>query len=103
MFQTHTAGKARGEKVYRGRQFGETRIDSGNRTDWWLVSKEEEAEFCKITAVLPKKDPPPKDFICPPLLELIIKNEMQREGKAQPGPEFFTFKLNPKKNEQPVS
>ena len=80
--------------MYRGQKFGVTRIDAGYKTDWFLVPKEEEAEFCKITAVLPKKEKPPTHVDCPPLLELLIRAEMERNGET-PSQDLFRLPLNP--------
>lgn len=74
--QMERKGTAWGEKVYRGQIFGITRIDAGYKADWFLVPKNEEEKFCKITSVLPKKPPPPTHMDCPPLLKELISSEV---------------------------
>lgn len=69
----HRGGQAWGEKVHRGHKAGIIRIDSGYKTDWGLVPKEQEAEFCRITSVFPEKPAPPANMPCPPLLELLVR------------------------------
>ncbi|KAK7473384.1 hypothetical protein BaRGS_00035357 [Batillaria attramentaria] len=80
-------GQAWGEKVYRGLQEGVSQIDAGYKTDWWLVPKEAEEEFCKITAVMDKKPQPPSHIPCPPLLELMVRSEsVEADRKTQEDP-----------------
>ncbi|KAL8600039.1 hypothetical protein ACOMHN_039272 [Nucella lapillus] len=98
--QTRQGGVAWGEKVYRGQKFGTSRIDAGYKTDWHLVPKDQEADFCKITAVLPKKDNPPAYISCPPLLELLTKMEMEKKG-VTPTSDQFQLPLKPQKRRKP--
>lgn len=98
---TRQRGTAWAEKVYRGRKFGVTRIDVGYKTDWVLVPKDDEAKFCKITAVLPQKIQPPNHIACPPLLELLIRADMEKSGTVLP-PDYFKLKLNVHRQKQPI-
>ncbi|KAK7104008.1 small ribosomal subunit protein mS34-like [Littorina saxatilis] len=92
---TRQAGTAWAEKVYRGQELGMSRIDVGYKFDWFMVPKEDEAEFCKITAVLPKKEKPPKHFDCPPLLELLTRTDMKKMGES-PSSDLFRLALHSK-------
>lgn len=40
-----TKGTAWGEKVHRGHLYGIRQIDAGNKTDWFLVPKDEENQY----------------------------------------------------------
>ncbi|KAJ8319232.1 hypothetical protein KUTeg_004323 [Tegillarca granosa] len=75
-----TFGEAYGYKVFRGAKFPKpVRIDTGFRTDWKLVPKEDEEEFCKIDKVHTKHfDENCLEHKLPPLMEYIMKDHISR-------------------------
>lgn len=57
------------------------RIDSGGKSDWILIPKDEEAEFCKIDKVFePEKYIPPTHSV-PPIFDIVVKRDMKALGK----------------------
>ena len=83
LLQKHDPFKsvAFGEYVFRGKEMGEKRIDSGWKADWRLVPKEEEEEFLRMANSV--KRPPKrisKEAPFPPLLEHFLKQQMEEAG-----------------------
>ena len=83
LFQAQEAFKsvAYGKYVFRGKEIGERRIDSGWKADWRLVPKEEEEEFIEMANSLkrqPKRVTNEAPF--PPLLEYFYRQQMEEAG-----------------------
>ncbi|XP_005106864.1 28S ribosomal protein S34, mitochondrial [Aplysia californica] len=82
-----SVNQAWGFLVYRGEEVGEVRLTAGHKPDWRLIPKEEEADFCRIaaeTAETVEKETVPKRVACPPLLEMVQKQELSARGEAVP-------------------
>lgn len=86
LFQHRRDGLAYGIKVFRGKVFENARlIKAGNKADWRLVPVEEEEEFCRLAEsdVRPERIIP-KFAAFPPLLEVILRQEMMEKGETPP-------------------
>ncbi|CAL1528986.1 unnamed protein product [Lymnaea stagnalis] len=78
-------GTAWGQMVFRGKETGLAEITSGHKFDWILVPKEEEEEYCKSPEVFDvDKIAIPKYIACPPLLEIVLKQEIKAKGMPVP-------------------
>ena len=100
LFQYLESGIFWGEKVHRGVNLGECFIDGCDKTDWNLVRKDEEEEFSKITTVLERKEVLSDHTDCPPLLKVILQNQMKQEGKEIP--DDIRINIEPCVYEEPV-
>uniref|UniRef100_A0A0B7BU50 Uncharacterized protein n=1 Tax=Arion vulgaris TaxID=1028688 RepID=A0A0B7BU50_9EUPU len=88
----YDSGCAWGVEVFRGKERGVSKILTGHKRDWILVSKEEEQEFCVITDKFDVNNIPiPTHMTCPPLLEIVLKKEMQAKGKTVPEKVIIPF------------
>ncbi|XP_052791316.1 uncharacterized protein LOC128225251 [Mya arenaria] len=75
-------GLAFGEKVFRGKNYGVCRIDSGYKFDWILVPKEQEqAIIDSVKSSYPTKETVvPYEVTVPPLMKMFISGELKAHG-----------------------
>ena len=82
MLQTRKEGKVIADQTFRGQPKGVVDISNHAwKDDWWLVPRDQEAEFCVVTDVHPDPPPAPSQLPCPPMLELWLKQEMKQKGE----------------------
>ncbi|XP_014768609.1 28S ribosomal protein S34, mitochondrial [Octopus bimaculoides] len=79
-------GKAWGIKVFRGKEFPRPcGIDACHKADWKLIPKEEEEEFCKLTATdVRETQTVPLSMEFPPLLKAMILAKKTENGESLP-------------------
>ncbi|KAK6171416.1 hypothetical protein SNE40_019609 [Patella caerulea] len=87
-------GVAWGEKIFRGDNLGVRKIETGQKTDWKLIPKEEETDFCKLTEK-DKRDQRivPATVPFPPFLEAWLKQDLRRKGKDDSAPFVLNLRI----------
>lgn len=90
-----TKGTAWGEKVHRGHLYGIRQIDAGNKTDWFLVPKDEENQYQVHHAEPPKKSPVP-DIYLPPIWKMILQKKLTDSDQTSQNLYQWPFKVKSK-------
>lgn len=76
-----TFSYAYGKKIFRGEDHGIGKITSAYKDDWKLVPKDQEENFLKSKTGAKPMNPIARKMEIPPLLELSIKEDMQKTGQ----------------------
>ncbi|XP_029634107.1 28S ribosomal protein S34, mitochondrial [Octopus sinensis] len=92
-------GIAKGIKVFRGKEYPHPcGINACHKADWRLIPKEEEEEFCKLTATdVRETRTVPLTMEFPPLLKAMILAKKAENG--EPLPEDLRLKLTVSKGQ----
>ena len=86
--------RAFGKRIFRGEDFGVTKINSCYKSDWRMVPKDDEYKWLKATYPPREKKVVPDTASWPPLLAFMIRRDMTAKGI--PDSQFPVLKLHPK-------
>lgn len=80
--QGYSKGKAEGEKYFRGRHFGNCKIEAGPKHDWRLIPKDQEHMWLNALEKCEIKPPKEVSNSCeiPPLMKKIFSDEINAAG-----------------------
>ena len=94
--QKFEKGEAHAIRVFRGENLGNRKIDSGYRCDWQLVPKEEEAAILKKAETCKPREKTSVEPIgkIPPLMDLLLRNEMKAAGQDASKPLIYRKKIS---------
>lgn len=75
-------GTAAGERVFRGVNYGVTKIDSGTKLDWRLIPKDQEQTWLDSLKDIVVNPPKVLESTArlPPVMEMIVRDELISEG-----------------------